>query len=136
MAGTFCSCDCCCGRNRSRLHRTQVQFGVSSEEKIGNKVFVVTARLDDFCSAEFPYFYQVENGSDKTVRNVKFSVEINRTGFPSVLNGYTSIDADSVLKPGQGGGGCFRAQKKDYTGMLSEKDVEINVVYKDVTFSD
>lgn len=101
-----------------------------------NKVSIVASRNDEQCTSAYPYFYGIVNGSEKTVNNVKFSVEIRRKGFSSVLNSYTSIDEDKILKPGEGYGRCFRATKKDYDGDVKDKDVDIIVTYKDVTFQD
>jgi hypothetical protein len=101
-----------------------------------NKVSIVASRNDEQCTSSYPYFYGIVNGSEKTVNNVKFSVEIRRKGFSSALNSYTSIDEDKILKPGEGYGRCFRATKKDYDGDVKDKDVDIIVTYKDVTFQE
>ena len=100
-----------------------------------DKVEIVANYGKSDCEAGYPYFYGVVNNSDKEIKNVRFSVEIRKKGFSSALNSYTSIDEDKILKPGEGYGRCFRATKKDYSGELKEKDVDIVVTYKDVTYT-
>jgi hypothetical protein len=100
-----------------------------------DKVTIVAAYQKKDCDVSYPYFYGVVNDSDKVVTNVRFAVEIRKVGFSNVLNSYTSMDEDKILQPKEGFGRCFRANKKDYSGELKEKDVEIVVTYKNVTFA-
>ena len=86
------------------------------------------------CDVGYPYLYEVRNTSDKTVVKTDFTVEIRKKGFSSALNRYTSIDEDKILKPGEGYARCFRAQNKDFSGDVKEKDVDIIVEYKNITF--
>ena len=88
------------------------------------------------CAVGYPYFYVVENNSDKEVSKVKFTVQVRKKGFSNPLNSYTSLEEDKILKPKENFIRCFRAQNKDYNGDVKEKDVDIVVTYKDVTFSE
>ena len=99
------------------------------------KVTITAGYKTSDCTDGFPYFYIVENNSDKEVTKVKFTVEVKKTGFSNPLNSYTSIEEDKILKPTEKFVRCFRAQNKDYNGHVKEKDVEIGVTYKNVTFS-
>jgi hypothetical protein len=101
-----------------------------------DKVLIMTHDVGIECKPSHPYAYAVINNSDWEVKKVDFSVEIRRRGFSSPLNSYTSIDEDKILKPGEGYARCFRAQSKDYRGQLTEKDVEIIITYKSVTFAE
>ena len=101
-----------------------------------NKVSIVASSNNENCTSAYPYFYGIVNGSEKTVNKVSFTVEIRKKGFSSVLNSYTSIDEDKILKPSEGYGRCFRATKKDYDGDVKDKDVDIIVTYKDITFQE
>jgi hypothetical protein len=101
-----------------------------------NKVSIVASRNDEQCTSAYPFFYGIVNGGERTVNSVNFTVEIRKKGFSSALNSYTNIDEDKILKPGEGYGRCFRATKKDLDGDVSDKDVDIIVTFKDVTFQD
>lgn len=105
------------------------------KRSLESKVEVIAWYKEPGCDVGFPYFYGVVNKSDKTVTKVNFTVEIRKKGFSSALNSYTNLDEDKILNPGEGYGRCFRAQNKNYNGDVKEKDVEIIVKYKDVTFS-
>lgn len=101
-----------------------------------DKISITADSREVDCQAGYPYFYGIVNKSDKTVSSVTFSVELRRKGFSNSLNSYTSIDEDKILKPGEGYGRCFRATSKDYTGEVKEKEVDIVITYKNVTFID
>jgi hypothetical protein len=100
-----------------------------------DKVIIFADYHKSDCQTGYPYYYIIENLSDKIVTKVTFTVEVKKKGFSSALNSYTSIDEDKILNPKERYTRCFRAQKKDYDGEVKEKDVEIVVTYKDVTFS-
>jgi hypothetical protein len=62
-------------------------------------------------------------------------VGIKRIGFSSNINRYTSIDEDKIIPNNEGYGRCFRAEDaNDYRKNLTEKDVDIVITYKNVTF--
>jgi hypothetical protein len=115
-------------------YTSTIEYRKKQEQE--NMVSIVASRNEEQCTSAYPYFYGIVNNSEKTVNNVKFTVEIRRKGFSSALNSYTSIDEDKILKPGEGYGRCFRATKKDYDGDVKDKDVDIIVTYKVVTFQD
>lgn len=91
---------------------------------------------DKDCHDGFPYTYTVFNETDKRIKQVRFTVEITKKGFSKVLNSYTSLEEDKILEPKEGYGRCFRAQNADYNGDVKEKDVDIKIVYKNITFVD
>jgi hypothetical protein len=106
-----------------------------AEEKSKKKVVV-----DAFypkkgeCLKDYPYEYIIFNESEKTIEKVQFTVEIRKKGFSNVINSYTYIDNYKILKPKEGWGGCFRAQGLDYKVDVTDKDVDVVVKDKYVTF--
>lgn len=101
-----------------------------------DKVIVKAAFSKNLCPPKFPYAYVIRNTGDTTVDKVDFSVEIKRKGYSNPLNSYTNLEDDKILKPGETRQMCFSAEKKDYSGPLTDADVEIEIVYKSVTFSE
>lgn len=100
------------------------------EEKV-----TIFGYLGEGCAVGYPYFYIIKNNSDKEVSKVEFWVEVRKKGFSKPLNSYTTIEEYKILKPQDNWARCFRAENKDLTGDVTEKDVEIVVIYKNVTFS-
>jgi hypothetical protein len=87
------------------------------------------------CSKEYPYRYIVFNNSGKVVEKVTFTVAIKRVGFSSELNRYTSIVEDKIIPNDEGYGRCFRAEDvHQYGKYLTEKDVYMEISYKDIKF--
>ena len=87
------------------------------------------------CSKDFPYQYAIFNDSGKTIEQVRFVVEIKRIGFSSEINRYLSLTEDKIIAHNEGYGRCFRAEdKNDYGKNLTEKDVNIEIKYKNITF--
>ena len=87
------------------------------------------------CSKDFPYQYLIINHSGSTVEKVSFTVDIKRKGFSSNINRYTSLDEDKIIPNNESYGRCFRAEDaNDYRKNLTEKDVDIEITYKNVTF--
>ena len=86
------------------------------------------------CFKDYPYEYIIFNESEKTIEKVKFTVEIRKKGFSNVINSYTYIDNYKILKPKEGWSECFRAQGLDYKVDVTDKDVDVVVKDKYVTF--
>lgn len=101
-----------------------------------DKISITAEYQKDICEKDYPYFYGIVNNGNKTVSSVNFSVEIKKKGYSSALNSYTSFTEDKILKPGEGIGKCFRAENKTYNGNVTEKDVDIFVKFKNVTFEE
>ncbi len=108
-----------------------------AREAIESKVVVRAYHSGDKdCQEGFPYSYEVLNGSDKAIKEVKFNIEITKKGYSKVLNSYTNLEEDKILQPKEGWGRCFRAQRADYNGDVKDKDVDIKIVYKNIKFVD
>jgi len=107
-------------------------------KKIEDKVSIKAFHPKDApCSKDFPYQYIITNDSGRTVEKVTFAVGVKRIGFSSDINRYTSIDEDKIILNNEGYGRCFRAyDANEYGKLLTEKDVDIVVTYKNVTFSE
>jgi hypothetical protein len=112
------------------------EYKINQRKKILDKVSIEAFHPQQApCDIDFPYEYSIMNKSGRTVEKVSFTVGIKRIGYSSELNRYTSIDEDKILFNNEGIGGCFRAEVKDaYGKYLTDKDVEIVINYKDVTF--
>lgn len=108
----------------------EYQTNGKHEEKVTIDAYFPTSGN---CHKDFPYQYNVWNGSERTVERVSFTVEIRKKGYSSALNTYTSLEEDKIIKPKEGWGRCFRAVKKDFSGDVNDKDVDIVVTYKNVT---
>ncbi len=115
-------------------YQSSQEYEKKSEQE--KKVTIWADYQNGDCAIGYPYFYVVENNSDKEVSKVKFTVQIRKKGFSNPLNSYTSLEEDKILKPKENFVRCFRAQNKDYNGDVKEKDVDIVVTYKEVTFSE
>lgn len=87
------------------------------------------------CAYDYPYFYTIQNNSGKTIEKVNFSVEIRKKGYSNTINNYTSLTDTKILKNSESTLGCFKAQRNDYKGEVSDKDVDLNVSYKFVKFA-
>jgi hypothetical protein len=103
-------------------------------KKLEDKVSISVYYSGKTCSPGYPYFYGIVNNGDLVVNQVTFTVELRRKGFSRILNSYTSLTEDKILKPGEGYGRCFRASRDGVGGDLTETDVDISVVYKNVIF--
>ena len=115
----------------------QSQKAYKERNKGSDKVSIVVQHAVSGCSNEYPYFYYITNGSDRVVTNVQFSVEVRKKGFSTVLNWSNELNEDKILKPGEGYGRCFEvAMKSDYRELDEERDIDINVGRKYVTFFD
>ncbi len=115
-------------------YQSSQEYEKKSEQE--KKVTIWADYQNGDCAIGYPHFYVVENNSDKEVSKVKFTVQIRKKGFSNPLNSYTSLEEDKILKPKENFVWCFRAQNKDYNGDVKEKDVDIVVTYKEVTFSE
>jgi len=111
-------------------------YQAKQKKKIEDKVKITAFHpKDEPCSKDFPYQYIILNESGKTIEKVTFTVEIKRVGFSSSINRYTSIDEDKIIPNFEGYQRCFRAEDaNDYRKNLTEKDVNIEIKYKNVTF--
>ena len=111
-------------------------YQAKQRKKIEDKVTITAFHPKDGpCSKDFPYQYLIFNESGKVVEKVSFTVEIKRVGFSSSINRYTSIDEDKIISNNEGYQRCFRAEDaNDYRKNLTEKDVNIEIKYKSVTF--
>ena len=105
------------------------------KKKQEEKVTIYAYYPGEGCAVGYPYFYVIKNNSDKEVSKVEFWVEVRKKGFSKPLNSYTSIEEYKILKPEDKWARCFRAENKDWDGDVTEKDVEIVVTWKNVTFS-
>jgi hypothetical protein len=88
------------------------------------------------CTKDYPYEYIILNESEKTIEKVHFNVGIRKKGFSNEINEYTSIDEYKIIKPNEGWGSCFRVRSKDFKSYISDKDVDVVVTYRNVTFLD
>lgn len=89
------------------------------------------------CEKDFPYQYIIVNESGKVIKKITFTVGIKRTGFSSDINRYTSIVEDKIIQNKEGWGRCFRAEDANQYGKsLTEKDVEIEITYKNIEFKE
>jgi hypothetical protein len=89
------------------------------------------------CSKDFPYYYYIINDSGKTIEKVTFTVAIKRIGFSSNINRYTSLDEDKIIPKNESYGRCFRAEDaNDYRKNLTEKDVDIEITYRNIKFKE
>ena len=114
------------------------EYEGKQRRKIEDKVSIQAFHPKDApCSKDFPYQYTIFNDSGRTVEKVSFTVGVKRIGFSSDINRYTSIDEDKILLNNEGYGRCFRVEDvNDYGKYLSEKDVNIEVTYKNITFKE
>ena len=99
--------------------------------------FSVTPVDGECSSSGYPYMYLITNGTGKTVRRVRFYVEITKKGFSTPLNSSLRQEADKILKPGERYGWCFSASKDDSANnMLTERDVDFRARDKFITFEE
>ena len=114
------------------------EYKTNQRKKIEDKVSIQAFHPKQApCDINFPYQYFIMNESGRIVEKVSFTVGIKRVGFSSELNQYTSIDEDKIILNNEGYGRCFRAEDKEaYGKYLTDKDVEIVINYKDVTFKE
>jgi hypothetical protein len=92
------------------------------------------AKPDD-CDKDYPYIYIVQNKSDKTIDEVRFSVEVRKIGFSNTINSYTSITESKILKPDESTANCFNADRKYFNGKIKDIDVDLKLTYKNVKFA-
>ncbi len=90
--------------------------------------------LDNDCGKSYPYIYIIQNKSGKTVEETEFNIEIRKSGYSNTINSYTSLTDSKIIKPGESTISCFRAEKKNYTGDVMDKDVDLLVSYKKIKF--
>ena len=88
------------------------------------------------CTKDFPYRYIILNESEKTIEKVDFSIGIRKKGFSNEINAYTNFNSYKILKPKEGLGNCFRVERADYKGDITDKDVDVVITYRNVTFLD
>jgi hypothetical protein len=100
------------------------------EDKVVIKAFVPNEIL---CSKDFPYQYSISNYSGKTIEKTTFTVGVKRIGFSSNINRYTSIDEDKIIHNNETYIRCFRAEDANRNN-LTEKDVHIEITYKNIDF--
>ncbi|MCX7104733.1 MAG: hypothetical protein NTU70_05590 [Methylococcales bacterium] len=109
-------------------------YGYQTEGKYKEKV-IITAGTEGFdCPKDYPYQYHIINESEKTIEKVAFTIGITKKGFSNEINAYTPIDSYKILKPKEGFGNCFRTQGVDNNVDIKDKDVDIFIKYKDITF--
>ena len=114
------------------------EYEFKQKKKTEDTVIIKAFYPTEFpCGNDFPYRYTIVNNSGRTVEKVTFTVGIKRIGFSSDINRYTSIDEDKIILNNEGYGRCFRAaDANDYSKNLTEKDVDIVITYKNVTFKE
>ncbi len=84
------------------------------------------------CSKDYPFIYIVQNKSEKTVEEVQFSIEVRKKGYSNKINSYTSITESKILKPNEKTASCFRVERDDYKGSITDRDVDFKLSYKSV----
>ena len=114
------------------------EYEHKQRKKLEDKVIIKAFHpKDEPCSKDYPYTYTILNQSGKTIEKVNFTVSIKRLGFSSSINRYTSIEEDKIITNNDGYARCFRAEDANKYGKdLTEKDVEIEVTFKNITFKE
>ncbi len=91
---------------------------------------------DKECSKEFPYMYVITNESSKVVEQTRFSVEVRRVGYSNVINSYTHIIDNKILKPNETSMSCFRTTAADNKSeLIKDKEVNYSAINKIVEFA-
>lgn len=115
----------------------RLEYEREKQELEGNVVINAMHAAGMGCQKDYPYFYSVKNNTNKTVRMVKFKVDLMRKGFSKPLNEITELEEDKILKPGESYGRCFRViSNEDYVTPVTERFVDITVSGKRIEFSE
>ena len=96
-----------------------------------SKVKVTLIRNDKLCTKEFPFFVGVVNNSSKTISSYSFNFEVRNKGHSTNIADWGGQNSDSVIKPGEGKGECWKIKHKDSTynqaRWIPEGEIDVEV---------
>jgi hypothetical protein len=96
-----------------------------------SKVKVTLIRKDELCTNEFPFFVGVVNNSKKTIISYSFNFDVRKKGHSTNIADWVGQNSDTVIKPGEGIGGCWRIKHKDSTynqdQWIPEGEIDVDV---------
>lgn len=95
------------------------------------------ARIDrDLCKRpDYPVFVAFSNKSGRTIDHVSFSLQAKVRGRSSNIADYHSYSSDTIIKPGEGFGQCYRLPKMSEL-VLDLKSLDWSLSYVSYTFGD